>query len=440
MIDPHVGPVVSQIDSEQGLPSQNVFAIATQENDQAILIGTNRGVVRYGPGNIKPALYATRIVSRRVHQPAELSSGLDLEYPQNSLLLEVAAISSRTYPEQFQYAFVLTDSSGKTIKQRVSRESEFAIEGLKAGKYRVTARAFTRDLVESYPISFELGIARAPFPWTSTALAILLALTLLALLWALLERGRIVRTSAELVRTNRELADARLNLANEAERERGRIARDLHDQTLADLRHLMLLTDQLPGNGSAESTRTTAEVETAKSPAAATLRSEIESISHEVRRICEDLSPSVLQNVGFAAALEFALSHAVQHAPPERKFDYEFACDETINEGANLPPNVQMQIYRITQEAVNNICRHAAPSEVRMKVALTPEGDFLLTVEDDGAAFDPFDNGRAEGRGLANMRARASLIDAQLSWEAKPNGGTLFTLRRNLNHEPLANS
>ena len=158
----------------------------------------------------------------------------------------MAAISSRTFPEQFQYAFVLTDSAGKTIKQRLSRESQFTMEGLKPGKYRVTARAFTKDLIQSEPLSFEFSIAKAPFPWTSTALAILLALTLLALLWALLERKRIGRTSAALVAANRELADARLNLANEAERERRRIARDLHDQTLADLRHLLLLTDQLP--------------------------------------------------------------------------------------------------------------------------------------------------------------------------------------------------
>src|SRR6185295_20137066 len=179
-------------------------------------------------------------------QPAELNAGLDLEYPRNSLLIDVAAISSRTFPEQFQYAFVLTDAAGHTVKQRLSRESQFAMEGLKPGKYRVSARAFTKDLIQSEPLSFEFSLAKAPFPWTSTALAILLALTLLALLWALLERKRIVRTSAALVAANRELADARLNLANEAERERHRIARDLHDQTLADLRHLLVLTDQLP--------------------------------------------------------------------------------------------------------------------------------------------------------------------------------------------------
>jgi signal transduction histidine kinase len=292
------------------------------------------------------------------------------------------------------------------------------MEGLKPGKYTVTARAFTKDLTVSQPLSFAFTVARAPFPWTSTALAILLALALLALLWAILERRRIVATSAALVDANRELADARLNLANEAERERRRIARDLHDQTLADLRHLALLTDQIKPNG-----------EPGKHAQSSTLRGEIEAISQEVRRICEDLSPSVLQNVGFAAALEFALSHAVQDAPGEKRFEYEFHCDDSIEEKSNLPASVQMQIYRIVQEAVNNIWRHAAATQVKMQVTANETGDFLLRLEDNGCSFD-LQNRKTDGRGLANMRARAGLIDAEISWDKGQTGGTVFTLTR----------
>jgi signal transduction histidine kinase len=422
-LDDQVGPVVSQLDAEQGLPSQNVFAVRVdtdKDGGESLLIGTSRGVARYQPGRTVPTLYATRVISKRVHSPVELAGGLSLEYPQNSLLLDVAAISSRTFPEQFQYAFTLLDSNGAVIRQKLSRESQFPIEGLKPGKYRVTARAFSKDLVSSEPLSFDLSIAKAPFPWTSTALAILLALALLALVWAILERRRITRTSAALFVANRELADARLNLANEAERERRRIARDLHDQTLADLRHLMLLSDQVGANGGADA---------GKRVEPGVLRNEIESISQEVRRICEDLSPSVLQNVGFAAALEFALSHAVSDAPGEKRFEYEFVCDEAIEEQAQLAANVQMQIYRFVQEAVSNIWRHAGATKVRMSVRTDPAGDFFLQLEDNGKDFDPGDQKNLEGRGLANMRARASLIDAEISWRTL-QGGTEFSLHR----------
>jgi signal transduction histidine kinase len=215
------------------------------------------------------------------------------------------------------------------------------------------------------------------------------------------------------------LADARLNLANEAERERRRISRDLHDQTLADLRHLALLTDQIQVNG---------ESAGKQNPTTA-LRSEIEVISQEVRRICEDLSPSVLQNVGFAAALEFALSHAVQDAPAEKRFVYEFHCDDSMEERSELAPSVQMQIYRIVQEAVNNIWRHAEATEVKMFVTISNEGDFSLRIEDNGIPFKS-QHTNSEGRGLANMRARAGLIDARIAWEPREGGGTVFTLTR----------
>jgi signal transduction histidine kinase len=420
LLDPVVGPVISELDSEQGLPSQSVFAALPQRNadgSDVLLIGTNRGIARYEPGHSAPALSVTRLLSKRVHAPSELQAGLNLEYPQNSLLLDVTAISSRTFPEQFQYAFTLADSAGQTVKQKLSRDSQFTMEGLKPGTYTVSARAFTKDLTPSTPLTFSFTVAKAPFPWTSTALAILLALALLALLWAILERRRIVATSAALVGANRELADARLNLANEAERERGRIARDLHDQTLADLRHLALLTDQIKTNGEPPGKQTAA------------LRGEIELISQEVRRICEDLSPSVLQNVGFAAALEFALSHAVQDAPVEKRFEYEFHCDEAIEERSELPSSVQLQIYRIVQEAVNNIWRHAGATEVKMFVNSSPVGDFSLRIDDNGRSFESQPT-NSEGRGLANMRARAGLIDAQISWQPREGGGTVFTLNR----------
>ena len=249
---------------------------------------------------------------------------MQLDYPQNSLLLDVTANSSRTFPEQFQYAFALYDAAGHAIKQKVSHDTQFPIEGLKPGKYKIVARAFTKDLVPSQPLSFAFTVAGAPFPWTSTALGVLLLLSLIALAWGYFQNRRIHRTSAELAAANRDLASARLQLANETEAERRRIARDLHDQTLADLRNLALLVDQLPAAGAND-------VRPNRAPSRpSALRSEIESISQEVRRICEDLSPSALENVGLSAALQFALAHAVEHAALDCRFDYEFTCDDGL--------------------------------------------------------------------------------------------------------------
>jgi signal transduction histidine kinase/ligand-binding sensor domain-containing protein len=425
-LDNEFGAIISRLDIEQGLPSQRVFAVWSERNKdgiESVTVGTNRGVVRYQPGRVAPTVLPARIISQRIHQPEELRTGLQLEYPQNSLLLDVTAISSRTFPEQFQYAFALSDNSGKVIREKLSHDSQFAMEKLKPGKYKVVTRAFTKDLLPSTPLSFEFTVARAPFPWTSTALGFLLLLALIALAWGYFQNRRIHRTSAELAAANRDLANARLQLANETETERRRIARDLHDQTLADLRNLALLVDQLPaGHDGAPRNRAISKP--------STLRSEIEAISQEVRRICEDLSPSALENVGLSAALQFALAHAVEHAAPDCKFEYEFSCDDVLDERLNLPASAQIQIYRIAQEALSNICRHANARQVRMNAHLTERGTFEMTIEDDGRGFDRSDPKKSSGRGVANIRARASMIEAEAEWKKREGAGTTFVLRK----------
>jgi len=426
-LDDQFGAIVSRLDVEQGLPSQRVFAVLSEQNadgNESVIAGTNRGLVRYEPGHVAPTVLPARIISQRIHQQYELPAGLKLDYPQNSLLVDVTAISSRTFPEQFQYAFALFDGSGKVIREKLSHDSQFAVERLAPGRYKVVARAFTKDLTPATPLSFEFTVARAPFPWTSTALGVLLLFALIALAWGYFQNRRIHRTSAELASANRELAGARLQLANETEAERRRIARDLHDQTLADLRNLALLVDQLPASGGHN-------VRPNRAPSApGALRSEIESISQEVRRICEDLSPSALENVGLSAALQFALAHAVEHAAPDCKFDYDFQCDDALDEKLNLPSSTQIQIYRIAQEALSNICRHAQAKRVTMRAALK-EGDvFELAIEDDGRGFDRSDVKKKPGRGVTNIRARASMIEAEAEWTKRDGGGTIFTLHK----------
>ena len=445
LLDPRFGPVVAGLGVEQGLPTQSAFAVLPggvgASGGEAVLVGTTKGLARYEPARLSPALQLTRVTASRTHQPEEFRGrALRLDYPEDSLVIDVAASASRTFPEQFQYAFVLEDAAGRVVKQKLSHDSQFQAEALRPGLYRVTARAYTLDLLPSDPLRFEFEIARAPFPWTILSLSVLLALALVALLWGYFQHRRIVRGGEELREANRQLAAARLQLANEAETERRRIARDLHDQTLADLRRLLLLTDEMQQAGAvaphgAAAATAAAATTTATTPAAdpSVLRAEIEAVSQEIRRICEDLSPSVLENVGFAAALEFALSTGLAHLPGDCKLSYEFACDEGLDERLSFQPAVQMQVYRIVQEAVSNVCRHAQATRVRLDVRLDAAGDFVLTLEDDGRGFDAGNKKALRGRGISGIRARANLIDADATWRRRPDaegGGTAFTLRK----------
>lgn len=448
-LDEQFGPITSHLDAEQGLPTDNAFAVlslpapddegAADKNGEgaSLLVGTTRGLARYEPSALAPVLKLARVTASRTFQPEEIEAdALRLDYPQNSLVLDVAASASRTFPEQFQYAFTLRDARGKVIRRKLSHDSQFQVERLPAGSYSVTARAYTLDLTPSEPLVFNFEVARAPFPRTIVALSVLLALALVALLWAYFQHRRVVRSGEELREANSQLAAARLQLASEAEAERRRIARDLHDQTLADLRRLLLLTDEMqqqdvaPTIGATGATTGGTLTVAASVVDPAALRAEIEAISQEVRRICEDLSPSVLENVGFAAALEWALTSALAHMPAESKFAYDFDCDENLEERLRLAPGVQMQVYRIVQEAVSNVCRHAHASHVLMSVRLDEAGDFTLTLEDDGRGFDAGNKRALKGRGLAGIRARASLVEAEAAWRRREGGGTIFVLRK----------
>ncbi len=341
--DERLGWLVSSIGFEQGLPSDKAFAIMPLADGQ-LLIGTNRGVATYIPGDIAPKIIHLRILGSRLHDAAEIRSTISLEYPQNSLLVEVAGLSSRTFPEEFQYAMLLKDRRGEVIDSRFSYQPQYSAADLSPGEYSIESYAYDRDLLVSEPLIVRFSIAKPPFPWTATALGVLLIIALIALIWAVIERRHISQR-------NRELAAARSDLANEAERERSRISRELHDQTLADLRNLMMMSDRL-------------------SPANPEFRGEIESVSTEIRRICEDLSPSVLENVGLVPALEFLLGRSVEN--------HSFSTTEDANELVTFPVIVQLHIYRIAQEVLTNIKRHSDATIVEMNVKAFADGRFQL--------------------------------------------------------------
>jgi signal transduction histidine kinase/ligand-binding sensor domain-containing protein len=415
--DANFGWISSRLDVEQGLPSQKVFSIFRQTGD-TFLIGTTRGVVRYKTPRTKPLLVPTRVLSRRLHAPEELRTGITLDYPQNTLTVEVSAINSRTFPEQFQYAFLLINGKTQVAAKKFGSDAQFLMENLPAGDYTVEIRGFDKNLIASEPMVFAFKVEKAPFPWITLALTVLLLLALIALIWAIFSQRKIFQKSAELKHANHELNAARMDLANEAERERRRISRDLHDQTLADLRHLQLLTDKLPANGET-------------SNGSQTIRDEIENVSREIRRICEDLSPSVLENIGFSAALEWALSNFLETNAAGEKIEYEFVCAEALEENLPLSHAEQIQIYRIAQEVLNNISRHSRATRVRLSVEIIADA-LVLKIEDNGEGFDFEKAARRDGRGLSNIKSRAALIEADFSFAESISNGTIFTLAKRL--------
>ena len=194
-----------------------------------------------------------------------------------------------------------------------------------------------------------------------------------------------------------------------AEEERRRIARDIHDQTLADL---SAIQRDLEGMHCGKCAEEAHRIEEDLHRAMATLR-----------EVMDDLHPQTLDILGLGAALESFLERAMsREGLPEYQLYISPASEKIV-----LPRQAQLALYRIALEAIHNVVRHAHAS--RYEVVIERRGDdFLLTVEDNGCGFKTETTPRG-GRGLNNMRERARIINAQISWgPSRFSSGTRFEL------------
>lgn len=188
------------------------------------------------------------------------------------------------------------------------------------------------------------------------------------------------------------------------ELERRRLARELHDETG------QALTSMLLGLNAVERAATQDEARAA----AADLRALVVETLQEVRRLAVDLRPTALDDFGLVPALK----RLGQSARERSGLDVQV---EAPLGSARLPPEVETAVYRIVQEAVTNVVKHA--SARHLSVFLTRRGDTLVgVIEDDGRGFDP--GAPRAGVGLVGMRERVELLDGHLTVDSTPGRGT----------------
>lgn len=212
---------------------------------------------------------------------------------------------------------------------------------------------------------------------------------------------------------------ARLNALNQVvdaqERERQRIARELHDATGQSLTAIGL------GLRGVEM-----HIESCDRPQLGLLEKvrEIKTYSTnalgELHQIIADLRPQILDDMGLAAALKWY----VQSFQQRRSLPSELVIEGT---SYRLPAEYETVLFRITQEALTNIAKHARATRVIVTLTFSP-AEIKLTVQDNGRGFNPQQtlkrNGRNAGWGLLGMRERASLIGGEASVESSPGQGT----------------
>jgi signal transduction histidine kinase len=189
------------------------------------------------------------------------------------------------------------------------------------------------------------------------------------------------------------------------ELERQRLARELHDETGQALTSILL------GLKAVEEARAPDEMQAA----ARSLRELVVATLQDVRRLAVELRPKALDDFGLVAALE-RLGNSFAEATGIR-VELEASLGHE-----RLPAEVETTLYRIVQEALTNIVKHARARSVSILV-VRRGGSVTAVVEDDGAGFDP-DRVAADGLGLLGMRERVALIDGRLTVESSAGTGT----------------
>lgn len=213
------------------------------------------------------------------------------------------------------------------------------------------------------------------------------------------------RAAVAVELSHRVAQDALRRVVQAQELERRRLARELHDETGQALTSILLGLKPL-------------EEALADHPARAglgELREQVVSALQDVRRLAVELRPAVLDDFGLVAALERLLeSYAEQSGI---RVDFHSALGT-----ARLPSDVETALYRVVQEALTNIAKHANAGSVSVSVARR-ETTVAATIEDDGEGFDLRSIG-GDGIGLIGMRERLALLEGRLHVESRPGVGT----------------
>jgi signal transduction histidine kinase len=223
---------------------------------------------------------------------------------------------------------------------------------------------------------------------------------------ALRARERSLRQTREGLR---KLA---AKLLHAQEEERRRIAREMHDDWTQRLALLGIDMSKLEKHLGAPETAL---------PLLRRMQEQLVGLSEDVHALSRQLHPSILDDLGLVEALRSECASfsrregiTVAYRPQEL--------------AGPVPKDAALCVYRVAQEALRNIAKHAAVKEARVSLAATG-GELVLRVEDDGAGFDPAGLHGQPGLGLSSMEERVQLVKAQLSVTSAPGRGTTVVVR-----------
>jgi len=250
--------------------------------------------------------------------------------------------------------------------------------------------------------------------------------------------GAFALSVAQRLAAERSVEIERLRYGMEArERERTRWAREIHDESIQGMGALRMKLASARDSEDPQALRDTVETV-------------LDGLGHEIdglRHLITELRPAALADLGLAAALQ-ALARRAQaieglDVTTEIELAPEHAGSADDTEGRRLDPELESTIYRIVQEALTNVSRHAEASSAMVSIT-ERDGALIAAVTDDGKGMPgadrlgPRGDGLEGGFGMSGMRERAELVGGELDFAPAPGGGTTVRLRVPLAGRPSA--
>lgn len=374
-----------------GLPSRR-GADLIEDDDGTLWIATALGLVHMPPEARHQSLVPPRVIlvdARVDAEPVPLAAGLELPADRNRLELRFAALSFLE-PGRVRYQVRLSPDAPwvETVGQ-----PSFRWVDLPAGRYRAEVRASLDGVSWSAePARFEFTVLP---PWYRTPGALaLFSIGVLAALWGVYR--------------------ARLAYLIGLERQRTRIALDLHDELGSGLGSIGILAGLIPTRGMADAER-------------GRIAGEIAMIAAELGSALADIVWSLDPRT---ATLEELTTRLAEHG--DRLFagdDVDFRIQMPREwPTAVLPLTIRRNVLRIGVEALHNAARHSGARHVRLAIR-GHGGEWELSVSDDGVGIDPDQpSDPRRGRGIQGMRRRADEIGASIAWYRNQGGGTRVIL------------
>jgi PAS domain S-box-containing protein len=237
----------------------------------------------------------------------------------------------------------------------------------------------------------------------------------------------ITRDITERKRIESERKELLKRLVTTQEEEQRRLSRELHDQMGQSVAALLLGLKSLSDSGQLKST----EIRHLQK-----LQELTNQLAHDVHHLASTLRPTALDDLG----LHTALSNHVEEWSERTGIRADFHSNGLIQQ--RLPPQIETTLYRIVQEALTNVLKHASAQNV--SIIVEHRGSRVMAiVEDDGSGFDvevTMDKPVSERRlGLMGMKERVSLVGGTLDIESTPSAGTTVIVHIPISHRQLEN-